>query len=263
MFNALKTRTLRNAAVLVALTLAYQANANAVTEIPFWHSMEGELGKTVDSLATRFNQSHPDVKIVPVYKGNYEQSLAAGIAAYRTGNAPAILQVYEVGTATMMASKAIKPVYQVFKDAGIDFDESVFVPTVSGYYADAKTGHLLSQPFNSSTPVLYYNKDAFQKAGLDPEQPPKTWQQMAEYTAKLRAAGMKCGYASGWQGWIQIENFSAWHALPIASKNNGFDGTDAVLEFNKPTQIKHIQLLQDMNKKGDFTYYGRKDKRVA
>lgn len=259
MFNALKTRTLRNAAVLVALTLAYQANANAVTEIPFWHSMEGELGKTVDSLATRFNQSHPDIKIVPVYKGNYEQSLAAGIAAYRTGNAPALLQVYEVGTATMMASKAIKPVYQVFKDAGIDFDESVFVPTVSGYYADAKTGHLLSQPFNSSTPVLYYNKDAFQKAGLDPEQPPKTWQQMAEYTAKLRAAGMKCGYASGWQGWIQIENFSAWHALPIASKNNGFDGTDAVLEFNKPTQIKHIQLLQDMNKKGDFTYYGRKD----
>ncbi|MGX8940952.1 sn-glycerol-3-phosphate ABC transporter substrate-binding protein UgpB [Symbiopectobacterium sp. Eva_TO] len=259
MFNALKTRTLRNAAVLVALTLAYQANANAVTEIPFWHSMEGELGKTVDSLATRFNQSHPDVKIVPVYKGNYEQSLAAGIAAYRTGNAPAILQVYEVGTATMMASKAIKPVYQVFKDAGIDFDESVFVPTVSGYYADAKTGHLLSQPFNSSTPVLYYNKDAFKKAGLDPEQPPKTWQQMAEYTAKLRAAGMKCGYDSGWQGWIQIENFSSWHALPIASKNNGFDGTDAVLEFNKPKQIKHIQLLQDMNKKGDFTYYGRKD----
>lgn len=259
MFNALKTRTLRNAAVLVALTLAYQANANAVTEIPFWHSMEGELGKTVDSLATRFNQSHPDVKIVPVYKGNYEQSLAAGIAVYRTGNAPAILQVYEVGTATMMASKAIKPVYQVFKDAGIDFDESVFVPTVSGYYADAKTGHLLSQPFNSSTPVLYYNKDAFKKTGLAPEQPPKTWQQMAEYTAKLRAAGMKCGYASGWQGWIQIENFSAWHALSIASKNNGFDGTDAVLEFNKPTQIKHIQLLQDMNKKGDFTYYGRKD----
>ncbi len=259
MFNALKTRTLRNAAVLVALTLAYQANANAVTEIPFWHSMEGELGKTVDSLATRFNQSHSDVKVVPVYKGNYEQSLAAGIAAYRTGNAPAILQVYEVGTATMMASKAIKPVYQVFKDAGINFDESVFVPTVSGYYADAKTGHLLSQPFNSSTPVLYYNKDAFKKAGLDPEQPPKTWQQMAEYTAKLRAAGMKCGYASGWQGWIQIENFSAWHALPIASKNNGFDGTDAVLEFNKSTQIKHIQLLQDMNKKGDFTYYGRKD----
>jgi len=133
------------------------------------------------------------------------------------------------------------------------------VPTVSGYYTDSKTGHLLSQPFNSSTPVLYYNKDAFKKAGLDPEQPPKTWQDLAEYTAKLKAAGMKCGYASGWQGWIQIENFSAWHGLPVASKNNGFDGTDAVLEFNKPEQVKHIALLADLNKKGDFSYFGRKD----
>ncbi|MEQ9877722.1 sn-glycerol-3-phosphate ABC transporter substrate-binding protein UgpB [Pectobacterium aroidearum] len=260
MFNntTRKTHAIRTATACVALALM-SASAQAATEIPFWHSMEGELGKEVNSLADRFNKAHSDVKIVPVYKGNYEQNLAAGIAAYRAGNAPAILQVYEVGTATMMASKAIKPVYEVFKESGINFDESVFVPTVSGYYTDAKSGHLLSQPFNSSTPVLYYNKDAFKKAGLDPEQPPKTWQQMAEYTAKLRAAGMKCGYASGWQGWIQIENFSAWHGLPVASKNNGFDGTDAVLEFNKPTQVKHIQLLQDMNKKGDFTYFGRKD----
>ncbi|STH37880.1 glycerol-3-phosphate ABC transporter, substrate-binding protein [Escherichia coli] len=144
-------------------------NAQAVTTIPFWHSMEGELGKEVDSLAQRFNAENPDYKIVPTYKGNYEQNLSAGIAAFRTGNAPAILQVYEVGTATMMASKAIKPVYDVFKEAGIQFDESQFVPTVSGYYSDSKTGHLLSQPFNSSTPVLYYNKDAFKKAGLDPE----------------------------------------------------------------------------------------------
>jgi len=252
------SQVIRKTALCVALTVAVSSQALAATEIPFWHSMEGELGKEVDSLAARFNQAHPDYKIVPVYKGNYEQSLSAGIAAYRAGKAPAILQVYEVGTATMMASKAIKPVYEVFKDSGVSFDESVFVPTVSGYYSDS-SGHLLSQPFNSSTPVLYYNKDAFKKAGLDPEQPPKTWQDMAAYTAKLRAAGIPCGYASGWQSWIQIENFSAWHALPIATKNNGFDGTDAKLEFNKPTQVKHIQMLQDMNKKGDFTYYGRKD----
>ncbi|EJS9512639.1 sn-glycerol-3-phosphate ABC transporter substrate-binding protein UgpB, partial [Escherichia coli] len=167
--------------------------------------------------------------------------------------------VYEVGTATMMASKAIKPVYDVFKEAGINFDESQFVPTVSGYYSDSKTGHLLSQPFNSSTPVLYYNKDAFKKAGLDPEQPPKTWQDLADYAAKLKASGMKCGYSSGWQGWIQLENFSAWNGLPFASKNNGFDGTDAVLEFNKPEQVKHIAMLEEMNKKGDFSYVGRKD----
>lgn len=250
---------IRTVAASAVMAMALTSQAQAVTDIPFWHAMEGELGKTVNALADRFNQSQNDVRIVPVYKGNYEQTLAAGIAAYRSGNTPAILQVYEVGTATMMASKAIKPVYEVFQQSGVPFDESVFVPTVSGYYTDAKSGHLLSQPFNSSTPVLYYNKDAFKKAGLDPEQPPKTWQQMAEYTAKLRASGMKCGYSSGWQGWIQLENFSAWHGLPFASQNNGFDGTDAVLEFNQPAQVKHIALLEAMNKKGDFTYYGRKD----
>ncbi|MCP2002217.1 sn-glycerol-3-phosphate ABC transporter substrate-binding protein UgpB [Buttiauxella ferragutiae] len=253
------TASLRLTTLCLALGCVLSSSAIAATSIPFWHSMEGELGKEVDSLAQRFNQTHPDYKIVPVYKGNYEQNLAAGIAAFRSGNAPAILQVYEVGTATMMASKAIKPVYEVFSDAGIKFDESQFVPTVSGYYTDSKTGRLLSQPFNSSTPVLYYNKDAFKKAGLNPDQPPKTWQDLAEYTAKLKAAGMKCGYASGWQGWIQIENFSAWNGLPVATKNNGFDGTDAVLEFNKPEQVKHIAMLGELNKKGDFSYFGRKD----
>lgn len=250
---------LQHSALATVFSLLFASQAIAATEIPFWHSMEGELGEEVNALASEFNKTHPDYKIMPVYKGNYEQSLAAGIAAFRSGNAPAILQVYEVGTATMMASKAIKPVYEVFQDAGIAFDESQFVPTVSGYYSDAKTGHLLSQPFNSSTPVLYYNKEAFKKAGLNPDEPPKTWQDMAAYTAKLRESGMKCGYASGWQGWIQIENFSAWHGKPIASKNNGFDGVDAVLEFNQPTQVKHIALLQEMNKKGDFSYLGRKD----
>jgi sn-glycerol 3-phosphate transport system substrate-binding protein len=246
-------------ALSLALGLALSGHALAATEIPFWHSMDGELGKEVDSLAQRFNQTHPDYKVVPVYKGNYEQNLAAGIAAVRTGKAPALLQVYEVGTATMMASQAIKPMYQVFKDAGIQFDEKQFVPTVAGYYTDAKSGHLLSQPFNSSTPVLYYNKDAFKKAGLDPEQPPKTWQQLEKDTDALRKAGVSCGYASGWQGWIQIENFSAWHALPVATENNGFDGTNAKLVFNGPVQVRHIQLLEAMNKKGTFTYFGRKD----
>ena len=175
------TYAIRKTTLCVALTLAVSTQALAATEIPFWHSMEGELGKEVDSLADRFNQSHSDVKIVPVYKGNYEQSLAAGIAAYRSGKAPAILQVYEVGTATMMASKAIKPVYEVFKKAGINFDESVFVPTVAGYYTDNKSGHLLSQPFNSSTPVLYYNKDAFKKAGLNRtsrRKPGRSWRRI-------------------------------------------------------------------------------------
>lgn len=254
--------TLPRSLTSIMIALSIGGNAFAATEIPFWHSMEGELGQEVDSLAQRFNQTHPDYKIVPVYKGNYEQNLAAGIAAVRSGTAPAILQVYEVGTATMMASRAIVPIHQIFADAGIPLDEKQFVPTVAAYYSDAQ-GHLVSQPFNSSTPVLYYNKDAFKKAGLNPDEPPKTWQALARDAAALRKAGMSCGYASGWQGWIQIENFSAWHALPVASKNNGFDGTDAELLFNKPVQVRHIQLLEAMNKQGDFSYFGRKDESTA
>ncbi|RKP44036.1 sn-glycerol-3-phosphate ABC transporter substrate-binding protein UgpB [Trinickia fusca] len=238
--------------------------AFAATEIQFWHAMEAALGERVNEIAANFNASQSDYKIVPVFKGSYDQTLAAGIAAYRSGNAPAILQVYEVGTATMMqAKKAVLPVTDVFKQAGVSLDQKAFVPTIASYYSDAKTGELISMPFNSSTPVLYYNKDAFKKAGLDPNKPPKTWQEVASDAAKLKAAGMSCGFTTGWQGWIQLENYSAWHGLPFASKNNGFDGTDAKLEFNGPQQVAHIQFLQDMAKQGTFTYVGRKDEAVS
>ncbi|GAB2955194.1 sn-glycerol-3-phosphate ABC transporter substrate-binding protein UgpB [Hafnia psychrotolerans] len=244
----------------ISLLLMMTFGAQAQTTLTFWHSMDGDLGKEVNALTDRFNQTHPDYHIVPVYKGNYELGLAAGVSAYRNGNAPDILQVYEVGTPNMMASNAVVPVAQVFKEAGIPNDESAFVPSVAAYYSDSKTGHLISQPFNSSTPVLYYNKEAFKKAGLNPEQPPKTWNELSADAVKLRAAGMKCGYTNaGQQGWIQIEGFSAWNGLPVATRNNGFDGTDAKLNFNGPLQIAHIEQLSAMHKKGDFSYYGRQN----
>ncbi|WP_322015745.1 sn-glycerol-3-phosphate ABC transporter substrate-binding protein UgpB [Paraburkholderia sp. J12] len=238
--------------------------AHAATEIQFWHAMESELGERVNAIADQFNASQSEYKIVPVFKGTYDQTLAAGIAAYRSGDAPAILQVYEVGTATMMqAKKAVIPVYDVMKNAGVPLDEKGFVPTIASYYSDAKTGHLVSMPFNSSTPVLYYNRDAFKKAGLNPDEPPKTWPEVAADAAKLKASGMNCGFTTGWQGWIQIENYSAWHAAPIATLNNGFDGTGAQLEINKPLQVAHIAFLQNMVKQGTFTYVGRKDEATA
>ena len=260
----MSSRKLLAGAFSVAAILAFGASqAQAATEIQFWHAMESALGERVNDIANDFNASQSDYKIVPVFKGSYDQTMAAGIAAYRSGNAPAILQVYEVGTATMIqAKKAVIPVSDVFKQAGVALDEKAFVPTIASYYSDSKTGHLISMPFNSSTPVLYYNKDAFKKAGIDPTHPPKTWGEVAADAAKLKAAGM-CGYSSGWQSWIQLENYSAWHGVPFASKNNGFDGTDAVLEFNKPLQVAHIQFLQKMAKDGTFTYVGRKDEAVS
>ena len=252
------------AVAVVAMFAGLAPAAHAATEIQFWHAMEGQLGTDLNQIADQFNASQSQYKIVPVFKGTYDQTLAAGISAFRAGDPPAILQVYEVGTATMMsAKKAIVPAYQVMKDAGVPFSEKDFVPTIASYYSDAKTGHLVSMPFNSSTPILYYNKDAFRKAGLNPDAPPKTWPEVAADAAKLKASGMSCGFTTGWQGWVQVENYSAWHAAPIATKNNGFDGLNAELEINKPLQVAHIAFLQKMVKDGTFTYVGRKDEATA
>src|SRR6201989_2259159 len=165
--------------LIAALAAAALASTTAVaqTEIQWWHSMGGALGDKVNDLASKFNASQKDYKVVPIYKGSYPESMTAAIAAYRAGNAPHILQVFEVGTATMMSAKgAIVPVYKLMKDADEPFDPKAYVGPVSGYYTDSK-GNMLSFPFNSSTAIFYWNKDAFKKARLDPNTPPRTWKE--------------------------------------------------------------------------------------
>ena len=250
----LATRAAALAAAVLCTPLAY-----AQTEIQWWHSMAGKLGDKVNEIAEKFNASQSQYKVVPVYKGQYDESMTAAIAAYRAGNPPAILQVFEVGTATMMAAKgAIKPVYQLMAEQHEKFDPKDYLPAVTSYYSDTQ-GHLLSMPFNSSTQVLYINKEAFKKAGLDPEKPPRTWPELMKDAQKLKAAGIACPFTTGWQSWVQMESFSAWHNVPYATKQNGFGGLDTRLEFNGPVQVKHIQNLGNMAKAGLFTYVGRKD----
>ena len=191
----MKLKSLLIAALLGAGLLA---SAQAQTEIQWWHSMTAFNNEWVNTLAKEFNASQKTYKVTPIYKGSYDESMTAAIAAFRAGNAPHILQVFEVGTATMMASKsAIVPVGQVMKDAGYKFDPSVYIPAVAGYYT-ASNGQMLSFPFNSSTTVFYYNKDAFKKAGLDETKPPKTWPEVEAAAQKLKAAGGKCPLTTTW-----------------------------------------------------------------
>ena len=247
------------AAALLGAGLLSAGPASAVTEIQWWHSMAGALGDKVNEIAQKFNASQSEYKVTPVYKGQYDESMTAAIAAYRAGNPPGILQVFEVGTATMMASHgAIMPVYKLMADAHEKFNPKDYLPAVTSYFSDTK-GHLLSMPFNSSTQVLYINKDAFKKAGLDPNKPPKTWPELEKDAEKLKASGMSCAFTTGWQSWVQMESFSAWHNVPFATKQNGFGGLDTRLVFNGPVQVRHIQNLGNMAKKGLFTYVGRKD----
>ena len=239
------------------------SHAQAQVEIQWWHSMTGALGDRVNEIATGFNASQKDYKIVPVFKGTYPESMTAAIAAYRAGNAPHIVQVFEVGTATMMAAHgAIKPVYQLMKEAGEPFDAKAYLGPVAGYYTDRK-GNMLSMPFNSSTTVFYVNKDAFKKAGLDPNQAPKTWKDFAIAAGKLKASGQPCVYTTGWPAWVHVENFSAWHNLPIGTLENGIGGVKTEFKINSPEHVAHVQMLADFAKNGWFTYAGRKNEAEA
>lgn len=253
----------RRTVALAALACASVLPAHAQTEIQWWHSMDGALNEWVNDLARNFNASQTEYKVVPTYKGEYDQSLAAGIAAYRANTAPDIIQVFEVGTATMMYSKGVvKPVAEVMKDAGEKFDPKAYIPAVSGYYT-APNGQMMSLPFNSSTTVFYYNKDAFKAAGLDPNKAPTTWPEVVSTAAKLKIAGNSCPFTTSWMTWAQLESFSTWHNTTYASKNNGFGGLDAKLEFNSPLHVRHFENLANMSKQGLFVYKGRASKAQA
>ncbi|SAI74848.1 glycerol-3-phosphate-binding periplasmic protein precursor [Bordetella ansorpii] len=253
-------RTPRMALAAAAVLSALAAiPAHAATEIQFWHSMEGALGDRVNALVDEFNKNNTEYQVKAVYKGNYGESMNAGIAAFRAGNAPDILQVFEVGTATMMYAKgAIKPVQQMSEEAGDPIDPKAFIGAVAGYYS-SPDGKLVSMPFNSSTVVFYYNKDAFKKAGLDADKPPKTWEELAAAGQKLKAAGQECGYTTSWPSWTQLETFSAWHNVPYATKDNGFGGLDARLAINTDLHVRHMENLAKMGKEGIFQYGGRGD----
>src|ERR1700749_4890795 len=248
-------RFLQLAAVMAAVTLA--SPAQALTEIAWWHAMSGELGRQLEKLAADFNASQSEYRIVPSYKGNYSETVNAAIFAFRAHNQPAIVQVNEIATGTMMAGKgAIYPVFELMRDESETFSPAAYLPAVTGYYTDV-AGNMLSFPFNSSTPILYYNKDLFRQAGLDPEVAPKTWPEVGAAARKLRSAGAVCGFTTSWPSWINVENFSAFHNLPISTRANGFGGLDAELDFNNPVMVRHIAQLAEWQTDKTFDYSGR------
>ena len=254
------SRKFRIALAVAALMVLPGLALAAPVTINWWHAHGGVLGEKVNSICEGFNKSQTKYQVVPTYKGSYADTMTAGIAAFRAKNPPHILQVFEVGTATMMAAKgAIKPVYQVMKESGLPFDPNAYLPTVTGYYTTTD-GKMLSMPFNSSTAILYYNIDAFKKAGLDPAKPPKTWPEFGEAAKKLVASGAApAGFSSSWNGWIHLENLGAWHNVPFGTKANGFGGLDARYTFNTPLYVKHIQQFADWQKDKIFVYGGRTD----
>lgn len=233
--------------------------AQAQTEVQWWHAFTGRLGDLLAEQVEQFNASQADYKVVATHKGNYSETLNAGIAAFRAGEQPHILMVFEVGTATMMAAKgAIKPVYEVMAEAGQAFDPEAYLGAVKGYYTTS-AGEMLSLPYNSSTPVLYVNRDAFEAAGLDPDMDLSTWENVDTALTALKDGGSACPLTTAWQSWVHLENLSAYHNVPFATQENGFAGLDTALAFNGPVQVKHIAKMGAWAKDGKFVYAGRRN----
>ncbi len=259
--TATATRRLASLALAIGFASA-SASALAATEVEWWHAMGGGLGKKVDEIAADFNASQDDYVVKPVFKGNYSETMTSAIAAFRAGKGPDIVQIFEVGTATMMSAKgAIVPVHQLMADfapkEGTAFDPNAYLSAVTGYYTDTD-GKMLSMPFNSSTPVTYYNKDVLAKAGVDSL--PQTWQEMGAALKKVVDSGAaSCGLTTTWPSWVMLENFSARNDVPFASQANGFAGTDTRLEFNTTAVVDHIQRLDDWQVDKRFVFGGRFD----
>ncbi|MCC7346452.1 MAG: sn-glycerol-3-phosphate ABC transporter substrate-binding protein UgpB [Variibacter sp.] len=250
-------RGLRIAAALGALALG-AGTAQAQIELQWWHAMTGANNNVIVGLANDFNASQKEYKVVPTYKGGYADAMNAGIAAFRAGNAPHLMQVFEVGTATMMAATgAVKPVHVLMREAGEKFDPNVYLSAITGYYSTSK-GEMLSFPFNSSSTIMWINKDAFRKAGLDPNAPPKTWPEVFEAAKKLKASGhATCGFSNAWVTWVNTEQLAAWHNVSLATKANGLDGFDTVLNFNGPLHVRHLENLVQLQKDKTYDYSGR------
>ncbi len=256
---------IKTALAVSALALTFGATpALAATEINWWFAHTGRLAELVQGQAAAFNASQDEFEVVATYKGNYAETLTSGIAAFRADEQPHILQVFEVGTATMMSAVgAVYPVHQLMADAGVEFDASDYLAAVAGYYT-TPAGEMLSLPFNSSTPVLWYNKDAFQAAGLDPDAPPRTWPEVIEAARTLHALdAYDCGLTTAWQSWIHLENLSAYHDASFASSANGFGGFDAEAKFNGPVQVQHVAAIGELVQDGVFYYGGRTNEAMA
>ncbi len=260
-------KTLASAALAIgALTGAVPALAqNRPVEIQMWMGLTGQGGELLSRFGEDFNKSQSEYRVVVSFKGQYPEQRAAAVAAFRAGNPPHIMQMFDAGSGDMMHAKgAVVPVSEVFKRAGLQFNAADFIPPARGYYG-LPSGELLSMPFNVSTTVLFYNKDAFKKAGLDPEKPPQTWPQLIEAAKKIRSTNAAaCGYTTTWLSWVMLEQFSSRHNVAFGTEGNGRGGVSASLQLaNNPLLIKQVQTLVDMQKDKSFDYGGRSNDAAA
>jgi sn-glycerol 3-phosphate transport system substrate-binding protein len=233
----MKRLTLLASAALAA-TLASSANAAERTKFEFWYGLTGDLGEVMQKHCQLFNESQDKYEAVCTGQGGYDKAEQNTIAAYRAKQHPTLVQIYDAGTVNFMLSGAIYPASKFDKDFGLDIDWKGYFPGIANYYATS-SGEMWSFPYNSSTAVFYWNKDAWAK--INKTEAPKTWAEFAEDLKALKAAGVECGFAFDFDTWMDLEQFSATNGLPIASLDNGYGGLGAELAFNKTAFVDHMK----------------------
>lgn len=245
------------AAAIATLGLAAPTRAQQTVDIQFWHGLPQPLGGLLEGFAEEFNRSQARYRVVPSFRGSYPETMVAAVAAFRAGTAPHIVQMFEVGTGTMMAAgRAVRPLHELLAEQHVAIDWNDYLPAVRGYYS-LPDGRMMSMPFNSSTAVMFWNKDHFRRAGLDPETPPKTWAEIEQAARRLKEAGLACPISTAWPTWIMVEQASALHDTPIATLANGFGGLNAELRISNPLLTRHLTNLVNWQREGLFRYGGR------
>jgi sn-glycerol 3-phosphate transport system substrate-binding protein len=239
---------------IAALTLTVSATSSmAATNISWWHGMGGANADVINEVSKRFNEAQQSCALTPVSKGSYEEALASGIAAFRSGEQPNILQVFDAGAATIINAKgATVPAEDLINNAGYKFDREAFIEGVRYFYA-APDGKFVGMPFNSSAPIMYINTDALKKAGVEA---PKTWEEFEAIAPKLKEAGYIPLTASQLT-WQFTENFFSRQNIQFATNNNGYDSVqDTKLNVTDPNLIMMFDKLKDWADKGYFGFYG-------
>lgn len=228
--------------------------AFSATDIQWWHAMGGRLGEVVNEIAEKYNASQDEYNLIPTYKGGYEDTMTAGIAAFRAKQQPNIIQIFDAGAATIInAPGATIPVEELMTKYGKGFNIEDYISGVRYFYADS-AGKMIGMPFNSSTPLLYYNKEAFEKAGI--ANPPATWEEFEAIAPKLKEAGY-IALAQSHSPWILSENFHSRHNLQMATGNNGYDSTDVKILYNNDHMKMHWSKMKEWLDAGYYGFYGR------
>ncbi|HBM57631.1 MAG TPA: ABC transporter substrate-binding protein [Citreicella sp.] len=243
----MKTATTTLAFALMGTTVMAQ------TEISWWHGMGGRNGEVINEISQMFNDAQSECVLTPVSRGTYEEALSSGIAAFRSGEQPNILQVFDAGAATIIAAEgATVAAEDLITAAGEEFDREAFIAGVRNFYADSD-GKFIGMPFNSSAPIMYYNVEAFEKAGVEP---PKTWEEFEAVAPALKEAGYLPLTASQLT-WMMVENFKSRNNQQFATNNNGYDSVEGTqILVTDENQVMMFEKLKEWADAGLFGFYG-------